>query len=101
MSHDFAMLCTIAQNVVTRRLDKRRAGELNTLLRKCREINTHRVRIAHGMWSMGPVRHVSRQSLEAKRYYHDAGEIADLADTAKDYGMRLFRFSAENMPQSK
>jgi hypothetical protein len=107
MSHDFSMLCTIAENVIKPRLNKGSAAKWSALLKKCRELNNHRVRIAHGNWSMGPptrdglVVFAARQTQKPERYYRNAGEIEALADEARHYGWELIKFSPEYKSQSK
>ena len=87
MSHDFALLCTIAQNVMCRGEDGERAAEISQLIAKCRELNNHRLRIVHGQWAIGRrtgrVVHVSRQKLELSEHYHSSNEVARLADDAR------------------
>jgi hypothetical protein len=53
LSHDFAMLCTIAQHVLSRGEDERRIAKLEKIIGKFRELNNHRVRIVHGWWRGG------------------------------------------------
>src|SRR5580704_15021399 len=50
VTHDFAMLCTIAQNVLSRNADKTHKAKLETVIRRSRDLNNHRVRIVHGYW---------------------------------------------------
>jgi len=87
MSHDFAMLCTIAENVLPREMDEGRKAQLKALISKCRELNNHRIRVAHGLWVIGAGKllHVSRQKLETSTHYQrNAGEVAAQADIAND-----------------
>lgn len=39
ISHDFAMLCTIAQSVMVRGRDEDQSTRLRTIIAKCRELN--------------------------------------------------------------
>jgi hypothetical protein len=86
MSHDFAMLCTIGQKVLSREFDKDNNAKLDTMIRRCRELNNHRVRIVHGLWKIdsksGALEHVSRQKLVVTKHYVNPVELADLADQA-------------------
>lgn len=84
MTHDFAMLCNIAQSVLPAEMKDGADKALKPIIGRFHELNTHRVRIAHGWWlgigSVG-VRHVSRQKLRSELYYEDPTEIAALADS--------------------
>src|SRR5262249_40187142 len=53
LSHDFAMLCTMAQNVLCRKADNHRKAQFKALISRCRTLNDHRVRIVHGWWHIG------------------------------------------------
>jgi hypothetical protein len=53
ISHDFSMLCTLAQKLLIREMDKETAARLKTVIGKCRKLNDHRVRIVHGFWLIG------------------------------------------------
>src|SRR6266436_9247834 len=51
MTHDFALLCTVAETVLVRpEMNDNRADRLKTLISKCRSLNDDRVRIVHGLW---------------------------------------------------
>jgi hypothetical protein len=55
MTHDFAVLCTIAESVLVHpAIAEDRAIRLKELIKKCRYLNDHRVRIVHGLWFVGP-----------------------------------------------
>jgi hypothetical protein len=107
LSHDFAMLCTMAQSVLCRGADENRTAQLKTLISRCRKLNDHRVRIVHGWWHIGhrsgSLQHVSRQRLESSKYYMDAREIAGLADEANNLSIDLWQWASKNqkLPQSK
>lgn len=97
LSHDFAMLCTMAQNVLCRGADEARAAQLKSLISRCRTLNDHRVRIVHGLWSIGrrsgSLLHVSRQRLESKKHYVDASELYELADEASRLSADLWEWA--------
>jgi hypothetical protein len=57
-------------------------AEIEKLFKRCRGLNDHRVRIAHGLWMDDAhrgliARHLSRQSLKPEFYYEDP-DIAGL-----------------------
>ena len=105
LSHDFAMLCTMAQSVLSRGEDETRVSQLKTLIAKCRTLNDHRVRMVHGLWSIGQrsgsLLHVSRQRLEPKKHYGDAKELYDLADEAGKLSAQLWDWSRNRPPRAK
>jgi hypothetical protein len=83
MTHDFAMLCTIAGRVLPDGMKGGADAALRPIIGRLHELNTHRLRIAHGHWmGLGPkgVIHTSRQKLTPAKHYEDPLEIADLAD---------------------
>jgi hypothetical protein len=83
LTHDFAMLCNIAQTVLPHAMKEGAAKGLKPIIGRFHELNQHRVRIVHGWWlgsgSRG-LHHVSRQKLRTEHHYGTAGEIASLAD---------------------
>jgi hypothetical protein len=103
MSHDFALLCTIAENVFSREETKERADELRKVLSRCRKLNDHRVRIVHGWWIIGGrtgfLFHTSRQRLESVSHYDEPSQIAALADEADDVDLALWMWLRERPPQ--
>jgi hypothetical protein len=95
MTHDFALLCTIAEDVFVRSaVDKEyTSSKLNELLSKCRLLNEERNRIVQGLWFVGGKEGrlflaPSGQS-ETKLHYEQADEVADLAERAGQYRMEL------------
>lgn len=100
LSHDFALLCTIAQNILSRGLDKDRVERLKSLIGKCRKLNDNRVRVVHGWWNIsrrsGTLHHVSRQRLESSSHFKDAAEVAALADEAASLNSELWKILRGN-----
>ncbi|WP_152535882.1 hypothetical protein [Bradyrhizobium sp. Ai1a-2] len=83
LTHDFAMLCNIAQTILPHGMKEDAGIALKPIIGRFHELNQHRVRIVHGWWlgfGTSGVHHVSRQKLLAKRHYGTASEIASLAD---------------------
>jgi hypothetical protein len=101
MSHDFALLCTIAENVFFREEPKERTDELRKILSRCRNLNDHRVRIVHGWWIIagqtGFLFHTSRQRLESVGHYDDPSQIATLADEADEVDLALWMWLRERL----
>jgi hypothetical protein len=93
ISHDFAMLCTIAQKVLPIGMDDAAEKYLKPIIKKMRDLNDHRVRIVHGWWIIGgrvsSLHHVSRGQLTSTTHYQTPGEIAALADKALDLDLEL------------
>jgi hypothetical protein len=99
MSHDFALLCSIAENVFSREEPKERTDELRKILSRCRKLNDHRVRIVHGWWIIGGrtgfLFHTSRQKLESISHYDEPSQIAALADEADEVDLGLWMWLRE------
>jgi hypothetical protein len=105
MMHDFSLLCTIAENVLPVGMKETADRTLKPIIAKFRELNNHRVRIAHGWWIVGGrsgwVSHVSRQKLKSTNFYNDPSQITALADAAYDLDIELRRWYRENtLPSS-
>lgn len=87
LNHDFGMTCTIAESVISRRLEKNKTVVLKDLIKRCRRLNDDRVRIVHGLWNLRPnegsLIHLSRQKLEYAKHYSDADDIQKLVDEAQ------------------
>jgi len=86
--YDFATLCRVTSAVLRLRYDDDKAQrKIEHIFKKCLELNTDRVRVMHGTWSIGPsrtnARHVSRSDLKAGYYFEQRGEMANRADAAQ------------------
>jgi hypothetical protein len=97
IGHDFAMLCTIAENVLSRKMNEDRKTHLRTAINKARDLNNHRVRIVHGRWMIGnrsgELHHISRQKLEPRDHYRgNPSEVAAQADIAIELYEELQEF---------
>lgn len=90
MTHDFALLCTVAQTVFSTCLSKDQLPKLEALISRLRRLNEERVRVVHGLWVVtiegGKLHHVSRNKLRAQTHFDEPrGEaIARLADLASE-----------------
>jgi hypothetical protein len=86
MSHDFGLTCTIAQEILSEIVDPKDLKKFKTFINKCKSLNDHRVRVAHGLWSIrnwgGVLQHVSRQNFQIERHYQEPAVLAGLADDA-------------------
>jgi len=87
MVYDFALLCTIAVQVLGEPWDEAKKQELNRIIAKCRSLNDERVRVAHGLWvpfrDGGVVHHVPR-SLKAVRLVGQASHLEKQASETND-----------------
>src|SRR6266487_3168038 len=50
LCHDFAQLCTVAENVFSQSRNKEFVAELHKLIKRCHSLNEDRKRVAHGLW---------------------------------------------------
>jgi hypothetical protein len=78
VSHDFAMLASIASKVLVTG-DAATQKEWSAALSDCRRLNEVRVRVAHGLWTPfkggGTVSHLSRQNLMRTMSADQANEL--------------------------
>ncbi len=85
-SYDFSVLCTVATKVLSNKYPTKEKA-FTDLFNRCLTLNTDRVRIAHGLWTVnntGPIaRHVARGTLKASLHFTDPGALEKLTDTAK------------------
>jgi hypothetical protein len=86
MTHDFALLLTIAMKVFE-------GSEHEAILKSCRQLNDERVRIVHGLWvphkQGGTLYHVPRSSLKSGEMNERAQALELLADRALDLRQRF------------
>jgi hypothetical protein len=89
MTHDFAWLCTIAEQVLVRSTNKSVRNKLKKLIANCKSLNAEKARIVHGLWYVGGDKgrlfHGPRGHTKIEIHYEQAGDIADLADRAFEY----------------
>jgi|SRR6516162_7240069 hypothetical protein len=87
MTHEFAVLCTIAETVLGPGMTGDRAERLKKLIDECRTLNEHRVHIVHGLWFVGREKGrlfpAPKGKIETDVYYEDHNKVAELADLAK------------------
>jgi hypothetical protein len=95
MTHDFALLCTIAEDVLVRWASNEVSSKLKKLISKCKRLNEDRVRVVHGLWYVGREKgrliRASKGQADAKVHYEQAGDVAGLADRANQYRAELER----------
>jgi hypothetical protein len=80
MTHDFALLCTIAQELLGHSWEsEEQSARLVAIIKECRKLNDVRVRVAHGLWvpyrAGGTVHHVSRSSLKPQMSSDQSQEL--------------------------
>jgi|SRR5580658_6812641 hypothetical protein len=85
--YDFAMLCKVFREVVGADKSNAQKKQLERWCDACLALNTERVRIAHGTWTLGSegpsARVVSRSTLKPKSYFGTPEEIDRLSDEAE------------------
>jgi hypothetical protein len=83
-SYDVGLLVTVTKKVFETSYDD--CSQIETLLNRFHELNTERIRVAHGLWvpSMdgGTVHYVSRNKLSPIRLTERAKELEKRADEA-------------------
>ncbi len=95
MTHDFALLCTAAKQILGEAMDDERKERLNKIIGECYSLNQERVRVAHGLWvpfrEGGVVNHVARSNLKSNRSIGQAEHLESQADRARDLRASLER----------
>jgi hypothetical protein len=94
--YDFRMLCAVTSKVQQLKYPVQK-DEIENLFKECLELNNRRVQIAHGLWTEAlgndwTVRHLSRQTLDAKHYPYSVDQLHDLADEAQALMQRVIGF---------
>jgi hypothetical protein len=93
MSHDVALLCTVATEVPTQKSDEKHKQELRDIIKQVRKINETRVKVAHGLWvpftDGGTVHHQSRSPLKTTISAEQAKELELGADQTNHIRDRL------------
>jgi hypothetical protein len=87
ITHDFAMLCTAARQILGESMSDERKSRFNGVINKCLTLNQERVRVAHGLWvpfrEGGVVHHVTRSSLTNTRSIDQATHLEGQANMAQ------------------
>jgi hypothetical protein len=95
MSHDFALLCTVASEVLFQNFGEKDKERLKGIISRARALNNERVRVAHGLWvpfkEGGTVLHVSRSSLKPTWDVGQAQHLEDKADEVLKLRMEFER----------
>jgi hypothetical protein len=90
MTHDFSLLCTVAQEVIGKGFTEDKRRRLADIIKEFRKLNDIRVRVAHGLWvpfqGGGTVHHLSRSTLKVKMSAGQAAELEKAADSASHFG---------------
>lgn len=97
MTHDFALLCSIALDVLGKSCkDDEEKEELRAIITDCRKLNDVRVKVVHGLWvpfmDGGRVWHVSRNSLKPSMNVEQASELEHYCSIANQLLKRLQDF---------
>jgi hypothetical protein len=84
--YDFAMLCNVTRELICKQLPQKKR-DIEKLFNECLKLNENRVRVAHGMWTLGQeglvARHVQRRSLQPQYFFDKRNELGRLAEEAQ------------------
>jgi hypothetical protein len=81
--YDFRMLCAVTESVLTLNTPQAK-NEIHKYFARCLELNDKtRVVVAHGSWTTGGARHMSRGSLKASIHFSDDAQSVPNADIQK------------------
>jgi hypothetical protein len=88
--------------VLSNRAGDESSAELKKLIKGCRALNNHRIKIVHGFWRIGEedrseVGYLSRSTLKIESHYRNHEEITELADEAERLANALRRW-LDNLP---
>ncbi|OGA16217.1 MAG: hypothetical protein A3H32_07575 [Betaproteobacteria bacterium RIFCSPLOWO2_02_FULL_63_19] len=76
--YDFVMLCKVTQVLLCTQAPAKKKS-IEKLFKDCITLNEDRVRVAHGMWTLGregpTARHVSRSSLKPKFFFDQKNKL--------------------------
>lgn len=97
MTHDFAMLCTIAFDVLGKSCkDDEEKAELRAIISDCRKVNEVRVKVVHGLWvpfmDGGRLWHVPRGSLKPSLNVQQGKELDHYSQITNQLLKRLQDF---------
>jgi hypothetical protein len=95
--YDFAMLCTVARELLTLRFPERKA-DFKKLFDRCHQLNNERVKVSHGLWTLGDhglmARHVSRWSLKPSFVFEQRDKLDQLSVEAQQLLQAVLGFNA-------
>jgi hypothetical protein len=80
--YDFVTMCTVLEKLI---LSKGTASPevVAKYFGRCKGLNTERVRVAHGDWTLTGTRHVARNKLRPEIYFATPAELDALTDRCK------------------
>jgi hypothetical protein len=91
--YDFATLCNVAKTILSIEYPHK-VEQIGTLFNKCLTLNTERVRIVHGLWTVDETgsraQHIVRSTWKEKLYFADSKELPRLAANAARYRREVF-----------
>jgi hypothetical protein len=93
--YDFAMLCTVTENVLRKGAAADVAKRVKDYFNRCRTLNQKaRLIVAHGSWTLDGARHVSRNTLQAAIHFKRPEDLRKQANAAKKLMRDLFSLGA-------
>ena len=97
MSHDFALTCTMALEVLPRVLQpEKHIDAVANVINGCRALNDDRVRVVHGLWRPhkkgGTLGHVSRTKLRPTFTRQQAAHLEEQADVARKLRIEIWEW---------
>jgi hypothetical protein len=93
--YDFAMLCTVTKEMLSLDASEDTQKRIKTYFGECHSLNQKaRLIVAHGSWTLGGVRHVSRGTLKASVHFEKPQQIDKYTAQAKLLMRSLFSLGA-------
>jgi hypothetical protein len=107
--YDFRILCAVTEKVLSLKAPKAQA-KIHKYFSRCIQLNDKsRIVVAHGSWTTGGARHMSRGSLQASIHFSDEAQPVSNVDIqkiiketakAKELMQELFTLGAIDNPRS-
>jgi hypothetical protein len=90
--YDFAMLCTVTSEALKATPDLPEANKkaITRYFNDCKDFNNkYRVVVAHGLWTVGGARHVSRTTLKPSMHFPTIKELKDRCNELRVLMLRM------------
>ena len=98
--YDFAVLCNVTKIILSQKYPEKK-GKVEEVFEKCRGLNTDRVRIVHGLWTVDHLGsrawHIGRNNLKGQQFFADADALQRLTANAKRYMIELISLNRNNI----
>jgi hypothetical protein len=89
--YDFVMLCNVTEQTISLGASQQTQKKIKAYFARCKKLNQEaRLIVAHGTWTLGGARHVSRSTLKSAMHFAEPMELNKKADEAKRLMMMTY-----------